>query len=158
VGRNGDGVVNAAFLFPGQGSQFVGMGKDLYDHFPAAKNLFDRAAQVMTEIDVRKVCFEGPADKLTQTRYSQPAIFVASMAAYEVFKTFPKSKNFKPLFTAGLSLGEATALCAGEAISFDEGLRFVRARGQYMDEAALERPGLMAAVLNLDLPIVEKIC
>ena len=150
--------MSAALLFPGQGSQYVGMGKDLYDHFPVAKNLFDRAASVVTDFDVRAICFDGPAEKLTQTRYSQPAIFAASMAAYEVFKTYPKSKSYTPLFTAGLSLGEATALCAADAISFDEGIRFVCTRGQYMDEAALDRPGLMAAVLGLDLAIVEKVC
>lgn len=151
-------MVNAALLFPGQGSQYVGMGKDLYDHFPVAKKLFDRAGEVLTDFDVRTICFDGPAEKLTQTRFSQPAIFVASMAAYEVFKSFAKSEGYKPLFAAGLSLGEATALCAAGAISFDEGLRFVCSRGRYMDEAALERPGLMAAVLSLELSVVERVC
>src|SRR3989338_6084734 len=99
--------VNVAFLFPGQGSQFTGMGKDLYDTYPAAKKIFDRAAQ-LTHFDIHSICFEGPPEKLSQTCYSQPAIFVASMAALEVFKSHPKSQVFIPKFSAGLSLGEAT--------------------------------------------------
>jgi len=157
VGCGGDGVVDVAYLFPGQGSQFTGMGKDLYDAYPAARKIFDHAAALI-DFDVRAVCFEGPAEKLSQTRFSQPAIFVCSMAALEVFKNHPKSKKFIPKYAAGLSLGEATALCAGGAISFEDGVRFVRARGQYMDEAAYETPGLMAAVLGLELAAVEQVC
>ena len=148
---------DVAFLFPGQGSQFTGMGKDLYDTYPAAKRIFDRAAELI-DFDIRSVCFDGPPEKLTQTRFSQPAIFVVSMAALEVLKNHPRSKDFVPKFAAGLSLGEATALCAAGAISFDDGVRFVWARGQFMDEAAIECPGLMAAVLGLELPIVEEAC
>ncbi len=150
-------MVDTAFLFPGQGSQFTGMGKDFYENSPVSKKIFDRAAKLL-DFDIRGVCFEGPPEKLTQTRYSQPAIFVVSMAIFEFFENHPRAREFAPKFAAGLSLGEATALCAGGAISFDEGVRFVRARGQYMDEAALERPGLMAAVLGLDLPVVEQVC
>ena len=150
-------MVDTALLFPGQGSQHTGMGKDLYETYPAAKKVYDRAAELL-DFDIRKVCFEGPPETLTQTRYSQPAIFVTSMAALEALRAHPKAKNFNPKFAAGLSLGEATALCAAEAISFDDGLRFVRSRGQFMDEAALERPGMMAAVLGMDLPTVEKVC
>ena len=150
-------MVDAAYLFPGQGSQYVGMGKDLYDNFPAAKNIFDKAANIL-DFDVREVCFQGPAEKLTQTRFSQPAIFVVSIAALEVLKNHPKASEFIPKFSAGLSLGEATALCAAGAVSFEEGLKFVRARGQYMDDAAAECPGLMAAVLGVELSVVEEAC
>jgi len=157
VGRFGDRMVDVAFLFPGQGSQFTGMAKDLYETYPAAKKTFDRAAELL-DFDIRSVCFNGPAEMLSQTRYSQPAIFVTSIAALEVLKYHPKMKQFHPRYAAGLSLGEATALCAAEAISFDDGVRFVRARGQLMDEAALEKPGLMAAVLGADLQEVEAAC
>lgn len=133
------------------------MGKDLYDFYPAARNIYDRAAAIL-DFDVRKVCFEGPAEMLSQTRYSQPAIFVTSLAAFETLRHHPRAKDFTPRFAAGLSLGEATALVVSEAITFDDGLRFVRARGQFMDEASLEKPGMMAAVLGLDLPVVEKVC
>jgi [acyl-carrier-protein] S-malonyltransferase len=157
LGRFGDAVVDTAYLFPGQGSQFTGMGKDLYDTYPAAKNIFDRAAALL-DFDIKGICFDGPPEKLTQTRFSQPAIFVVSIAALEVFKSHPKAGNFQAKFAAGLSLGEATALCAAGAISFDDGVRFVKARGQFMDEAAAEKPGLMAAVLGLGLAEVEKVC
>jgi [acyl-carrier-protein] S-malonyltransferase len=133
------------------------MGKDLYDTYPDARKIFDQAA-AMLDFDVRTACFEGPAEILTQTRFSQPAIFVTSLAALEVFKNHPNSQKYKPKFTAGLSLGEATALCAAGAISFEHGLQFVRSRGQFMDEAANERPGLMAAVLGAELALVEKVC
>ncbi|HTL70947.1 MAG TPA: ACP S-malonyltransferase [Candidatus Eisenbacteria bacterium] len=148
---------STAYLFPGQGSQFVGMGKDFYDADPAARALFDRAAK-LADFDLRAVCFEGPAERQTQTRFSQPAIFVTSMAALEVFRHHPNAARYVPKFAAGLSLGEATALCAAGAITFEDGMRFVLARGQFMDEAAIERPGLMAAVLGAELPLVEEIC
>lgn len=150
-------MVNVAYLFPGQGAQYVGMGKDFYDTNEGARRVFDRAAELL-DFDIRALCFEGPAEKLTQTRYAQPAIFVTSMAALEVFKSDPRFRKFTPRYAAGLSLGEATALAAAEGISFDDGVRFVRARGQFMDEASLERPGLMAAVLGLELPAVEEVC
>ena len=157
MGRDGDGMVDAALLFPGQGSQFIGMGKDLYQSYPAAKEIYDRAAKIL-DFDILATCFDGPAERLTQTRYSQPAIFVTSIAALEVLKRHPKMKDFNPKFTAGLSLGEATALCAAGAISFEDGVRFVRNRGQFMDDAAAEHPGLMAAVLGAELSLVEKVC
>ncbi len=149
--------MDVAYLFPGQGSQFVGMGKDLYEAYPAARAVFDRAVELM-DFDICSICFEGPPEKLSQTRYSQPAIFVVSMVALAVLKSHPKGSLYVPKFAAGLSLGEATALAAVGSISFDDGVRFVRARGQFMDEAAQERPGLMAAVLGLGLDVVEKVC
>jgi [acyl-carrier-protein] S-malonyltransferase len=151
------GGINVAYLFPGQGSQYVGMGKDFYDKHAAARAVYDKAASLL-DFDVRAVCFEGPAEKLSQTRYSQPAIFVTSMAVMAALKEHPKAKLWTPVYAAGLSLGEATALCATGSISFEDGVRFVRARGKFMDEAAVERPGMMAAVLGLDLKATEEIC
>lgn len=150
-------MVDVAYLFPGQGSQYVGMGKDLYQTYPAAKTVFDRAAALL-DFDLIHTCFEGPEEKLMQTRYSQPAIFVTSMAALAVLQEHKKHKEFNPRFAAGLSLGEATALCAAGAFSFDDGVRFVRARGQFMDDAAHEKPSMMAAVLGMGLADVEKYC
>src|SRR3989338_7829842 len=106
------------------------MGHDLYDTRPEAKKVFDRAAELL-DFDIRSTCFEGPPKKLSETRFSQPAIFVVSMAALAVLQNHPKGKTFVPKFSAGLSLGEVTALTASGAISFDDGVRFVRARGQF---------------------------
>ena len=156
MGRLGDGM-DVALLFPGQGAQHVGMGKDLYDTYPAAKKVYDRAAEIL-DFDIRTVCFEGPAEMLTQTRYSQPSIFVTSIASLEALRAHPKAGQFTPKFAAGLSLGEATALVAAEAITFEDGLRFVRSRGQFMDEASQEKPGMMAAVLGVELKLVEEVC
>ena len=150
-------MVDVGYLFPGQGSQFIGMGKDLYQSYPAAREIYDRAAKLL-DFDILETCFDGPPQKLTQTRFSQTAIFVTSMAALEVLKRHPRMKEYSPKFAAGLSLGEATALCAAGAISFEEGVRFVRSRGQFMDDAATEHPGLMAAVLGAELALVEKVC
>jgi len=133
------------------------MGKDLYQSYPAARDVYDRAAKLL-DFDILATCFDGPAERLTQTRYSQPAIFVTSIAALEVLRQHPKMKDFNPRFAAGLSLGEATALCAAGAISFEDGVKFVRSRGQFMDDAAAERPGLMAAVMGTELSLVEKVC
>ncbi len=157
MGGHGDRVVPIAYLFPGQGAQYVSMGKDLVDHYPEAREIFDRAVEFL-DFDIKKICFEGPPELLTETRFSQPAIFVASTAALEVFKAHPKFKEFSVKFAAGLSLGEATALTAGGALTFEEGVRFVKVRGQYMDEASKERPGLMAAVQGLELEAVEAVC
>lgn len=133
------------------------MGKDLYDTYPQAKKIYDEGAKLL-DFDLLKLCFEGPAEMLTQTRYSQAAIFVTSMAALEVFKHQEIFKQYRPRFCAGLSLGEATALCAAGAIEFKDAVKFVRARGQYMDDASVENPGLMAAVMGSELAIVEKVC
>ncbi|MEI8345198.1 MAG: ACP S-malonyltransferase, partial [Candidatus Omnitrophota bacterium] len=121
------------------------------------KRVFDDAAKLL-DFDLLSVCFDVTSDKLTETRYSQPSISVTSLAALAVLKAHPRCRQFEPRFVAGLSLGEATALCAAEAIGFEDGVRFVRDRGLFMETAARENPGMMAAVLGLELSIVEKVC
>lgn len=146
-----------AYLFAGQGSQYVGMGKDLYDSFPEAKAVFDKADLVLG-FKISQRCFNGPAELLKQTVISQPAILTMSIAAYEVFK---KAISHKPLaisYMAGLSLGEYSALIAAGALSFEEGLRLVRKRAEIMEEAVRKNPGKMAAVLELSFEAVKQAC
>lgn len=150
-------MTESAWLFPGQGSQYVGMGKDLYDAYPAARRIFD-AAQSIVDFDLKAVCFEGPAETISLTRFSQPAIFVTSIAALEIFRGHTHFGRYAASYAAGLSLGEATALVAGGAISYEDGVRFVMQRGRYMEEAAAQNPGMMAAVLGTELEVVERIC
>ena len=143
-----------AFLFAGQGSQYVGMGKDLYENFPESRSIFDKA-QSLLDFDLKKICFEGPEDQLKVTRVSQPAIVTVSIAAFEAFK----SKNkITPAFMAGLSLGEYSALIASGSLNFEDGIRLIKRRGELMDEAAKNHPGKMAAVLELAVAKVQEIC
>lgn len=136
-----------AFIFPGQGAQYVGMGKDFYDTFAIARETFQEADDLLGE-KLSKIIFEGPEDILTQTRYSQVAIFVTSMA---IFRTLRQQlPDWKPSVCAGLSLGEYTALCASGRLSFAETLRLVKERARLMNEACEKVPGTMAAVLGLD--------
>ena len=142
-----------AFVFPGQGSQFVGMGKDVYHMYPEAKDIFDRANEIMG-LDLAKICFSGPEEKLKQTQITQPAIYVHSMAVYEILK----NKNCQPDAVAGHSLGEYSALVAAGALSFEDGLKLVKIRGELMQKAGIERPGTMAALIGLDPDQVNDIC
>ncbi|MDP3981010.1 MAG: ACP S-malonyltransferase [Chlamydiota bacterium] len=144
-----------ACLFPGQGSQYVGMGSELYETYPIIREVFDKAEQ-LTGIPLTRLCFKGPVEELNLTSISQPAIFVLSLACYRFVKS--KIQNFIPDAVAGLSLGEFSALCAADAISFDEALGLVKARGEYMDMACRERPGKMASILGLDWKSVEALC
>jgi [acyl-carrier-protein] S-malonyltransferase len=144
-----------ALLFAGQGAQTVGMGKDLAGKFPAAKNWFDRA-NVALGYDLASVCFNGPDAELTKTENAQPGIFLVSWVCFELLKE--KITNLKFDATAGLSLGEFTALTAAGAMSFEDGLRVVRQRGKFMQEACDATRGGMAAVIGLDEVPTREVC
>jgi [acyl-carrier-protein] S-malonyltransferase len=145
-----------AFLFPGQGAQVVGMAGSLCESVPAAKALFDRAATVLG-YDLLRVCVAGPAERLNATDVSQPAIFVASLAALEQLKITEPDVLPTVVATAGLSLGEYTALTFAGSLTFEDGLRVVQARGRAMQAAAEATPSGMISVLGLDLPEVESL-
>ncbi|HMP18088.1 MAG TPA: ACP S-malonyltransferase [Gemmatales bacterium] len=146
-----------AFLFPGQGAQSVGMAKDLCTQLPAARQLFDRAKDVLG-YDLLRLCSFGPEEKLTATDVSQPAIFVASLAALEKLRAESPEVVQSCTHTAGLSLGEYTALAFAEAFTFEEGLQLVQKRGQAMQAAAQATPSSMASILLMEVPQVEAIC
>ncbi|MBR4956492.1 MAG: ACP S-malonyltransferase [Lentisphaeria bacterium] len=147
--------MNAFFAFSGQGAQTVGMGRDLYDAFPAAKAVFDKADQVLG-YSLSGICFDGPAEKLTETRYCQTAIYTMSCAALAAFRE--KYPEIKPVACAGLSLGEYAALFAANAFSFEDGLQLLRQRAEFMDEACKAAPGGMASVLGGDADVIAEVC
>ena len=146
-----------AFLFPGQGAQAVGMGRQLYDERPAARALFDRANEVLG-FDLKAICFDGPAPALEATDVSQPAIFVASLAALEDLRARQPDVVAGCEGAAGLSLGEYTALVFAGALDFEAGLTLVRRRGEAMMAAATATPSGMASVLGLDEAQIDELC
>jgi [acyl-carrier-protein] S-malonyltransferase len=150
-------VPKFAFLFPGQGSQTVGMGMELYQPLPTAKKIFDDAAAILG-YSLIDICAQGPAEKLNSTEISQPAIFVASLAALESLRTKEPDAFNECVATAGLSLGEYTALVFAEALSFTDGLKLVQKRGQAMQAAADATPSGMVSVLGLDADKVAELC
>jgi [acyl-carrier-protein] S-malonyltransferase len=143
-----------ALLFPGQGVQKPGMGRKLYDRYPAARRVFERAEQVL-DLPVRRLCFEGPAEELNRTEVLQPCVMTVCWAAYEIYR---ESYGLEQVMVmAGHSLGEFTALAAAGSISWETALLLVKERGRIMAEAVTDRPGGMIAIVGLDEAEVERI-
>ena len=147
--------MKAAFVFSGQGAQTVGMGKDLYEKYPVCKTIFDKADEVVGW-SVSDISFNGPAEKLTETRACQPAILTMSIACLEAFKE--KYPDVKPVAVAGLSLGEFSALYAAGVYSYEDGVTLVARRGEFMQEACENTNGAMASVLRADVGVIRETC
>jgi [acyl-carrier-protein] S-malonyltransferase len=146
-----------AFLFPGQGAQAVGMGQQVAQDLPAARRLYDRANAILG-YDLAKICFEGPAEELDSTVISQPALFVTSLVAIEQLRSTAPDVVLSCEATAGLSLGEYTALVFAGAIEFEDALRLVAIRGDAMQEASDATPSGMVSILGLERTQVEALC
>lgn len=146
---------STAFVFPGQGSQAVGMGKELAETYPAAKEIFDQADSILG-FPLSQLMWNGPAEELNDTINTQPALYVHSVAAWRTFTLhYP---DFRPATVAGHSLGELSALTASGALLFEDGLSLVRTRGELMKRAGELNPGGMAAILGVDIPTLDKVC
>jgi len=139
-----------AYVFPGQGSQYVGMAKDIFDSHPASRALIEKADAILG-VPLSSICFNGPEEELRQTKNTQPAIFLHSIALFSAM-------GEQPSMVAGHSLGEYSALVAAGALSFEDALRLVRLRGELMQRSGEEHPGTMAAVVGLPGQIVEEVC
>ncbi len=148
-------MVKIAFLFPGQGAQYVGMGRDIYRKYKTGRRIFEEA-QASLDFDLIKVCFEGPPEKLSRTDISQPAILTTSIALLRVFQEL--NPHISPEVLAGLSLGEYSALVASGSLDFKEAVKLVRKRGQFMEEASLRHPGKMLSIIGLAPEKIEEIC
>ncbi|MCD6232620.1 ACP S-malonyltransferase [Candidatus Aerophobetes bacterium] len=141
-----------AFVFPGQGSQYPGMGKDFYQKYPQVKRIFEKANEELN-IDLTRICFEGGKELLESTANTQIAVFVVSFASFEVLR----NEGVNPDVLGGHSLGEYTALVVSGSLDFLDGLRLVYKRGEFMEEAAQKRPGSMVAIIGLDKEEIAKI-
>jgi [acyl-carrier-protein] S-malonyltransferase len=144
-----------AFVFPGQGSQVVGMGKELAETYPAAKETFEEADSLLG-FSLSQLMWNGLAEELNETINTQPALYIHSVAAWRTF--ILHDRDFRPATVAGHSLGELSALTASGALSFQDGLRLVRTRGELMKRAGKLNPGGMAAILGVDIPTLDKVC
>jgi len=149
-------IEKIAYIFPGQGAQYIGMAEDLCAEFPVADKIFEQANQILG-FDLKSICFKGPLEKLTLSAFCQPAILTHSIAAYEVIKAEFADKNLKPYACAGLSLGEYSALVAAGVMKFEDALTLVHKRGTFMDEASRANPGTMACIIGLDLDKLQDI-
>ncbi len=150
-------MTESAWVFPGQGSQFVGMGRDLFENYGEARAVFEAADSALGQ-KLSELCFQGPEAELTDTINAQPALLTHSTAALAVLKSSLGASLLPPLFTAGHSLGEYSALVAADSLDFADAVRLVRARGAAMKRAGEVRPGAMAALLGLDDERVAAIC
>ncbi|MBH0200806.1 MAG: ACP S-malonyltransferase [Nitrospira sp.] len=146
-------ALGIGFVFPGQGSQSVGMGKALYDAHPSLQTVYDEASAVLG-YDVAELCFTGPAERLNLTEFTQPALLVSSVAAWKLFEPV----GIKPVAVAGHSLGEYSALVAASGVSFHDAVGLVQKRGRYMSEAVAPGTGLVAALLGLNAEVVKEVC
>jgi len=150
--------MKVAYVFPGQGSQWVGMGRDLYDNFDSAKAIFDQADEVLG-FPLSQLCFDGPEDELRQTINAQPALATVSFACFETAHDVSDGNGLPPpAFVAGHSLGEYTALAAARVLDFATTVYLARERGRLMYEAGLRKPGGMVAIIGLDEASVAEIC
>ncbi len=150
-------MVRFAYVFPGQGAQYAGMGKSLYEGFPIAKGIFDKADKNL-DFNLSELCFNGPQEELSKTPNCQPAILTVSIAALRIFEGLYAKALGEPVFTAGLSLGEYSALVASGVLEFSDAVGLVRKRGIFMEEASQKNPGKMLAILGISIEEVNEVC